>query len=77
MAMFMDEWPECTRQNEGCDGEVNPRRWELGYRWCLRCSDPPKDFCSVPMHKSNLVLITDIRQLKEVGAQTPRNGLGG
>jgi hypothetical protein len=69
----LEEWPECTRKiSDACDGEVDPRRWNLGLHWCLACASPRKEFCSVPMHKSNLVLVTNKEELKYVGVQTPR-----
>lgn len=65
-------WPDCTRQGEGCEGEVHPQRWILGYRWCLKCASPKKEYTVVEMHKSNLVLVTNKEQLKYVSVQTPR-----
>lgn len=68
-----EQWPLCTRQSSTlCEGEVNPQRWALGFFWCLNCADGQRRFCSIPMHKSNSVLITDKEQLKYVGVQTPR-----
>jgi hypothetical protein len=67
------EWPECQRQSSlACEGEVDPRRIALGLPWCLACADGRKEYCAVPMHKSNTVLVTDIKQLKYIGVQTPR-----
>jgi len=67
-----DEWPICTRQtSEHCEVEVNPRRWSLGLQWCMSCADKPKQYCAVPMHKSNTVLVTNIKELRYVGTKTP------
>jgi hypothetical protein len=64
----LPEWPLC----ELCEEEFDPRRKALGYNTCLSCGSPKKEFCSVPMHKSGFVLVTDKAELKYVTVQTPR-----
>lgn len=64
----LPEWPLC----EKCEDEYDPRRLALGYKTCLACGEGKKQFCAVPMHKGNLVLVTDKAQLKYIGVQTPR-----
>jgi hypothetical protein len=64
----MEEWPECCL----CGEEFDPRRHALGYRTCLSCGTPKKQYCSVQMHKSNAVLVSNKADLKFIGAQTPR-----
>lgn len=72
-----DDWPRCVRQSsDSCELEVSPKRWALGYHYCLQCGDSRKEYCSVTMHKSNSILITDVKQLKYVGVQTPRTEAG-
>lgn len=72
--MLEDDWPKCTREtSERCEGSVNPKRWALGFKWCLQCADGKREYCSVAMHKSNLILISDKEQLKNVSVQTPRD----
>lgn len=52
-----DDWPECT--NPDCGNEVNPKRWALGYRTCLKCGSPLKQFpVASPYNKGGLQLIT-------------------
>lgn len=70
-----DAWPVCERQTSAkCEGEVPPKRWALGYRSCIDCGDGKQDFCSVPMHKSGYVLVTNKADLKFICVQTPREG---
>jgi hypothetical protein len=70
-----EQWPSCQRRTSlRCDEEVDPRRWSLGYRFCIDCGDGQKPFCSVPMHKSGYVVVTNKQDLKFVTVQTPREG---
>ena len=51
-----------------CGDDVEPLRWELGYRVCLVCGEEQArtaraKWCIAPMHKSNYILITDRRDL--------------
>ncbi len=70
MISSLPEWPACAK----CGEEFDPRRKALGYLTCLQCGEAKRVFCSVPMHKGNLVLVTDKAQLKYIGVQTPREG---
>lgn len=51
-----------------CNAPVNPARWELGYNICMRkqCAHKPPTRTIVPMHKSNLILVTDREDLKGI-----------
>jgi hypothetical protein len=70
-----EKWPACERQTSPkCDGEVNPKRWALGYRSCVDCGDGKKEFTSAPMHKSGYVLVTNAADLKFLCVATPREG---
>ena len=70
---MFEEWPVCARQTSlQCEGEVDPRRVAAGYLWCLACADGKKAFCSVNMHKSSAVLVTNKADLKFLTVQTPR-----
>ena len=47
-----------------CGDDVEPPRWELGYRVCLVCGEEQAraaraKWCIAPMHKSNYMLITN------------------
>jgi ribosomal protein L37AE/L43A len=43
-----------------CSDDVNPNRWNLGFKTCLTCGEAfarAVKHCIVPMHKSNYVPI--------------------
>lgn len=45
-----------------CGDIIPPKRWALGYKFCLPCGDEiakQRKFTVAPMHKSNYMLITD------------------
>jgi hypothetical protein len=49
-----------------CGDAINPRRVELGYTTCLPCGDKQAravTFCTVPLNKSNYVVITNKQEL--------------
>ena len=49
-----------------CGSPVAHGRWALGYKTCMPCGEMASKeikWCVVPMHKSNLVLITDVSDL--------------
>lgn len=57
--------PECIV----CGEEFSLDRWALGYKICMPCGEIASKQvvrCVVPMHKSNLVLITDVADLKGI-----------
>jgi ribosomal protein L37AE/L43A len=52
-----------------CGSPVAHQRWALGYKTCMPCGEKASKLvtrCVVPMHKSNLVLITDVSDLKGI-----------
>lgn len=57
-----------------CGEDVDPRRWELGYRLCLDCGEQfarQVVRCVAPMAKSNYVLISNKEQLKGLNKNMP------
>lgn len=58
-----------TRDCIICGSPVAHERWALGYKTCMPCGEAASKKvvrCVVPMHKSNLVLITDVSDLKGI-----------
>lgn len=52
---------------EGCENEVSIRRWDLGYRTCLECGTPKKQFTVAPaFNKGGYQLITP-SNVKDIG----------
>lgn len=52
----------CSR----CDGDIHPHRAALGFDVCLPCGEylaRQRKHCTVPLHKSNYIVITDKREL--------------
>lgn len=52
-----------------CSGDVNPKRWQLGYHTCLVCGDKQaKEYkhTIVPLAKSNYQPVTDLNLLKQL-----------
>lgn len=52
-----------------CGDHINPRRVALGYTTCLPCGDRQArmvTFCTVPMNKSNYVVISNPAELKQL-----------
>ena len=52
-----------------CSEQVNPARYDLGYRTCLKCGEVTagkRKFTVVPMHKSNYVVISNKKELKGI-----------
>ncbi len=50
-----------------CGERIHPRRVALGYRTCPVCGDKEARlvrFCSVPLNKSNYVLVSNREELK-------------
>lgn len=62
---------------EDCDGDIDYRRWALGYRICKDCGEEiarqaRKLWTVAPMHKSNYLLVTnrdDLVGLNNKGGQ--------
>ena len=55
--------------NRDCDNELDIRRYELGYNFCLSCGDTLARSVTrtvVPVHKSNYVLVTNRDELKGI-----------
>lgn len=55
-----------------CSDDVNPQRWQLGYRTCLHCGDKQaKQFkhTIVPMHKSNYVPVFNRQDLVGINSK--------
>ena len=55
-----------------CSDEVNPRRWALGYRSCLRCGDKHArevKHTIVPMHKSNYIPVFNRQDLVGINSK--------
>lgn len=52
-----------------CGEEIEPRRWDLGYRTCMECGEQEaklRKHTIVPMNKSNYILVTDMEILKQL-----------
>jgi hypothetical protein len=54
-----------------CGDGVNPKRWALGYKFCLDCGDSlalekTASYCVAPLNKSNYYYIHDPQTLKEL-----------
>lgn len=47
-----------------CGEEYNPRRKALGYSTCLKHGEPKKEFCAVPVPKSNYIIATSLDQVR-------------
>lgn len=55
-----------------CGDEVNPRRFQLGYRSCLPCGDRvAKSYkhTIVPMHKSNYIPVFNMQDLVGINSK--------
>jgi hypothetical protein len=58
-----------TRYTCGCGQPISTRRWDIGYKLCLECGEAHArtvKHCIVPLHKSNYIPITDLRDLKGI-----------
>jgi hypothetical protein len=60
-----------TNQCEWCEADVHPERWKLGIHLCLVCGDQQakedrNEWCIVPLHKSNYILVTNLEDLKGI-----------
>lgn len=52
-----------------CGDDIEPKRWALGYKFCLPCGDEiakGKKYTIVPMHKSNYVACFNHDDLKGI-----------
>lgn len=52
-----------------CSEDVNPLRWNLGFKTCLDCGEAlarAVKHCIVPMAKSNYQPVTDLKVLKQL-----------
>jgi len=52
-----------------CGEEIDPRRYILGYKFCLWCGEERARevrHCIVPMNKSNYIPVTDASMLKQL-----------
>lgn len=50
-----------------CGGDIPARRFALGYRLCLACGDKKARavrHCTVPLNKSNYIVVTNREDLK-------------
>lgn len=48
----------CT--NPGCDEEVHPARWALGYKTCIYCGSPKKEYTvAIAYNKGAYQLISE------------------
>lgn len=57
-----------------CGSEYSPKRAALGYRTCLSCGDKAArevKHCTVPLSKSNYVVISNPRELRGLNPKTP------
>lgn len=52
--------PYCSVCGDGFD----PRRAALGYTTCIKHGEPRRQFCSVPVPKSNYIIATSVEQLR-------------
>jgi ribosomal protein L37AE/L43A len=60
--------PTCDR----CHSEIDPRRVEAGYNFCMMCGDVLARSTVrtiVPLHKSNYTLVTKRSELKGVNSK--------
>jgi ribosomal protein L37E len=56
---------QCVR----CGDDVEDRRYNIGYKTCLFCGEEEARLvkhCSVPLSKSNYILVTDVNMLKQL-----------
>lgn len=69
--MSLDDFPICA-----CGDEIDPRRVALGYHLCPVCGDREArkvKFTTVPLNKSNYVVVTDLRELAWLNPKNPNN----
>lgn len=69
--MSYDAFPICA-----CGDEIDPRRVALGYQLCPVCGDREArkvKFTTVPLNKSNYVVVTDLRELAWLNPKNPNN----
>lgn len=55
-----------------CSDDVNPLRWNLGFKTCLACGEAlARTFkhCIVPMHKSNYVPVYNLNDLVGINSK--------
>lgn len=55
-----------------CSDDVQPKRWQLGYKTCLPCGDKrakEHKHTIVPMHKSNYVPIHNLQDLVGINSK--------
>jgi len=63
-----------TRKCQDCGADYNYERYKLGYNTCLECGEAQARqvvHCTVPMHKSSYVVITNKADLLHLN-QKPR-----
>lgn len=63
--MELGNWHFCRE----CGDDVDARRIELGYKYCLDCGEArARDVkhCIVPMNKVAYMLVTDMETLKQL-----------
>jgi ribosomal protein L37AE/L43A len=66
---------ETIKPCQNCGDDINPKRAELGYRYCLPCGETRAKqvkHCIVPMPKSNYIVVTDMALL--IGLNTSHKG---
>jgi len=52
-----------------CGDDVNPRRWQLGYKVCMPCGELRSKQVTrtiVPLHKSNYFPVFNLQDLKGI-----------
>lgn len=55
-----------------CSEDVNPLRWNLGFKVCLDCGEAlarSVKHCIVPMHKSNYVPVYNLADLVGINSK--------
>jgi hypothetical protein len=64
-------WPECQAKERAkdCEGEVNPARWVLGYRTCIKCGSPNLNQTRTvaPAYNKGPVMLIGRKDVKDIG----------
>jgi hypothetical protein len=58
-----------------CGGGISPARGRLGFQLCLSCGEEEArrvraNWCVVPLHKSNYILVTDPKEIPGMCSKT-------
>jgi len=64
-----DNWPACEARykSEKCEGEVDPKRWALGYRTCIECGSPSIKRTIAPAYNKGPVMLIGRKDIKDIG----------